>query len=410
MARLTDEILGRHPESARKAFAEEMAYRLLDIRPTITGIFGESKHTPQELRSAMWERGHSGDYSPKNVKQAVKDVDDKKAKSKKKPVKESLDEVEAPIKGPSAGMMLSNPIQIVQNQDAEPGQFKSTGSKSPARLADVPDPSGTFPARTRRDTEDAVASRAPHMTKLTADWSTTIPDHAFDPNLDAEAEYYPLFSMYKSLLFPAMAATSQTSEEVDNVVENASNSVEGLEKFGLGSLYDLHAHHMIEGNRGSAKKVVQHVRDKYGSDAANDMMAHGMFRHFQMHPDATQYSELTPAMAKQAADRLRRMADSPLREAGPALEESAFDPSKKGLLDLWDEHARRSEAHGSGARHEILNRIESHVEDHYGKEGLRKMKLHSDLSRVLHSSGMSEKPHVKALLDNMRAHESSAAR
>src|SRR5574337_734538 len=323
----------------------------------------------------------------------------RKAKDKKS-VKEDINEVEVPRTGPSLGMLLSNPIKRTENQDAEPGQFNALHGKSPARLADRKDSLQGFPAKTRADTDGAAARRAPHFHGLSSDYIlTTLPDHEFDPNLDAEAEYYPLFSMYRSMALIPTGAPTQAEEVEDIDEERLLES--GLDNFSLPELFYTHGKRMAKTGKATLS-IQNHVRSKYGEDAFKDLMAHGVFNHLVAHPNAEVEKNYSRADIQKAANLLHRKAAKykPLHE--DRIDESVVDPSKMGTLDLWDEHARRSAAHGSGSRQAIIQRIEDHVKEKHGEEGLRKMRLHSDLAQVLHGSTPSDAPMVKALIDNMR--------
>lgn len=331
----------------------------------------------------------------------------------RKDIKEDLDEVEAPANFWNAGMAGMNPIQVSQKQPAEPGQFKATLTKSPKRLADQDSSLEGKPKAVRDETEATATSRGPKTIELTGDWHADVPDHQFDPKLDSETEYYPLFSQFKSLgAYPSGPARAWESEEIDedelneiskktlgSYIRGASTSMMvagiGLAKAALNS----------EEQKKEAKKIGKRVMGidravKKLSESSASLMAAAT----KDEKKAAEQDKKKPAEFKKLHDKHEAEVKTKMKELGEeALQEGLFDPAKQPLLALWDEHARRSDAHGSGSRTEILKRIEDHVAKKHGQEGLKKMRLHSDLSNALKNSVSGDKGHLQALLGNMRS-------
>lgn len=626
---LTESLVGKKPATAAKLFAEAMEARLDEISKKTLGNYVsragrhnekiavrykelenmEDKLNHVNHRISPEVHGETGSWKQDSelLSGAIRSIRDKKAslndklrkrsegiyKAVKKLTKEDLDEVEAPANFWNAGMAKMNPIQVSQKQPAEPGQFKATGQKSPKRLADQDSSLEGAPQAVRKATCDDAASRGPKEIELTGDWQADVPDHDFDPKLDSETEFYPLFSQFKAMgAYPSGPARAWESEEID---ESEGFDTSYMDHPIFRRNFNSHIdkakdhnnaeHHFVTTNNGTDHHVrIQHSNDgkSYSAQVYSDAhgqrrsgwdvgktsheafdKAHKAYKENYKMPEYMKEDELNELSKKTlskyvdvAADKLaghaylagggsgldkegktkefrkavnrlkgiklankklsedsaslmatatkdekkaaeqdkkkssefkklhdkhetevkakmkelgeealdeisKKTLASYLKKAKPqkrglsvkidndfkkmqhatdwspdseamkaakrtnsishkyhtrnagiqkatkklsenALEEGLFDPTKQPLLGLWDEHARRADAHGSGSRNEILKRIEDHVANKHGQEGLKKMKLHTDLTNALKRSTSNDKGHLQALLGNMR--------
>lgn len=341
---------------------------------------------------------------------------------KHRPLDESLvaiSEVEAPANFWNAGMAKMNPIQVSQKQPAEPGQFKATLTKSPKRLADQGSSLEGKPRAVRDETKATAISRGPKTIELTGDWHADVPDHQFDPKLDSETEYYPLFSQFKAMgAYPSGPARAWESEEIDE------DELNEISKKTLGRYIERAANSkMMAGVRSQEapidseeeKKQLNKIRTRsHGISRAvkklTEDSASLMATATKDEKKAAEQDKKKPSEFKKFHDKHETEVKAKMKELGEeTLDEGLFDPAKQPLLALWDEHARRTDAHGSGSRNEILKRIEDHVAKKHGQEGLKKMRLHTDLTNALKHSLSPDKGHLQSILGNMRSRCSMGA-
>src|SRR6185437_13538252 len=197
-----------------------------------------------------------------------------------------LTEVEAPANFWNAGMSKMNPIQVSQKQPAEPGQFKATLGKTPTRLADRDSSLEGAPKAAREATNDAATSRAPKEIELTGDWQADLPDHQFDPKLDSEAEYYPLFSQFKAMgAIPSGPAMAWEETEINEstafdksyqkhpVFKNNFGSVTHAAVYGKGERF----HSYKKGDTEHSLRILHHPENNDYSAELNST-AHGYRR------------------------------------------------------------------------------------------------------------------------------------
>lgn len=442
---ITESLVGKKPATAAKLFAEEMEARLDELSKKTLGRYinkaivdRDARHFERDYskRAAnqLLQSGHkekAEEHSARAVASAKKGINRTAGINNAidKLTKEDLDEVEAPANFWNAGMAKMNPIQVSQKQPAEPGQFKATGQKSPKRLADQDSSLEGAPQAVRKATCDDAASRGPKEIELTGDWQADVPDHDFDPKLDSETEFYPLFSQFKAMgAYPSGPARAW--EETDIKAHKAykknykmpeymkEGELNELSKKTLSKYVDVaadklagHAYLAGGGSRldkeGKTKEFRKAVNRLKGIKLANKKLSEDsaslMATATKDEKKAAEQDKKKPSEFKKLHDKHETEVKAKMKELGEeALDEGLFDPAKQPLLALWDEHARRADAHGSGSRNEILKRIEDHVANKHGQEGLKKMKLHTDLTNALKRSTSNDKGHLQALLGNMR--------
>lgn len=525
---LTEALVSKKPATASKLFKEAMDQRLDELsKKTLASYTRRAAYDLQDLAKKEQKARSASDALPGSMSFDKRETGDavyaarhainKEAKkhgekaykrqhgiyrATKKLAEDEVNEVEAPANFWNAGMSRANPIQVSQKQPAEPGQFKATNVKSPTRLADRDSALEGAPRATRQATADEATRRGPRTIELTGDWQADIPDHQFDPKLDSETEYYPLFSQFKSLgAYPSGPAMAWEEEQIDEAQDfdpsyrehtvfkktfgrnhpaealaNArihrytspggtqhevrmesspdhssyraeiSSANYGNKRMGSGIAATSHeafdkAHKAYKENfkmpeymtedelseiskealGGYIKKAAdQGMQDAYISGGATgivdkdprDKLYKSAIKRLKGVAKATDKLTGTakvPAGEKQRPIEMlkkiseaedKKKVDSVVEET---LDEGLFDPAKHELLGLWDEHARRADAHGSGSRNEILKRIEDHVAKKHGVVGLKKMRLHTDLTNALKHSISGDKGHLQALLGNMRS-------
>lgn len=565
---LTEALISKKPATASKLFKEAMDQRLDELSKKTLGnyisraVVNRDRHI-KDSQSARSGMDALGNISIDNAKESqAKDnfrqiLGDKERASREKMhkrergilhalgklTKEDLDEVEAPANFWNAGMSRANPIQVSQKQPAEPGQFKATNVKSPTRLADRDSALEGAPRATRQATADEATRRGPRTIELTGDWQADIPDHQFDPKLDSETEYYPLFSQFKALgAYPSGPAMAWEEEQIDEAQDfdpsyrehtvfkktfgrnhpgealaharihrytspngtqhevrmesspdhssyraeissaNYGNKRMGsgiaatsheafdkahkaykenfkmpeymkedelneISKETLGKYINRASHGEVEG-KPYKKNNLYGYGEKHAEQAADREKLHNAHNtlsglnvmdnetSYKLHKANVTLNDREAERGRKEYNRVKGIKNAVGKLTGTAkvpagekqrpiemlkkiseaedkkkvdsvteetLDEGLFDPAKHELLGLWDEHARRADAHGSGSRNEILKRIEDHVAKKHGVVGLKKMRLHTDLTNALKHSISGDKGHLQALLGNMRS-------
>lgn len=237
---------------------------------------------------------------------------------------DALDEIEAPIRHPNDAMAAMNPISVHDEPNAAPGQFKPTLAKDRSRVADTPDRlEDPYLIAKRGEADKFIASRRPADIWPSSSWT---PDRSAFPaavNSNDILKFYPIFRIAGNL-----------------VLANAASRT-GVYEAAIESLSDGYTHEeLVETRRNMA-------------------LAENL--------DADQLEELAAVN-----DVLTGKGVKPFNE-------QQFDPAGKSNRELWDEYHRRSEAHGSGSRHDVMQAIEDAIGKSGGPEAVRKMKLYTEL-------------------------------
>jgi hypothetical protein len=247
-----------------------------------------------------------------------------------------LDEIEAPVRHPNDAMAKVNPIDLHDDPNAAPGMFKATLAKDRTRVADTPDRfEDPFLSAKRAEVDQYIASRRPAEIWPSTAWT---PDRsAFPPAVNDNdiLKFYPIFRIAGNLVL----ANAQPKTDVYNV-------------------------------------AVESLQDGYSKEAL---------------VEARRVMAFADNLSPDQLEELAAVNDVLTGNVPTQVDEQQFDPAGKSNRELWDEYHRRSEARGSGSRHDVMDAIESAVLKSGGPEAVRKMKLYTELRSASNGNGAVSK-------------------
>lgn len=250
---------------------------------------------------------------------------------------EVLDEIEAPVRHPNDAMARMNPIDVHNEPNAVPGQFKpALISKDLTRMADLPAADDGNPdlLKHRAEVDQYIASRRPETIEPELRWT---PDRSAFPqavNDNDILKFYPIFRIASNLVLGGNQRESQT-------YESAAAAIVGMKE----------------------SDALAERRELALAENLND-------------DQLARLTALNDAVTNASVD-----------DSGMIVEARTFGVDGKSPKELWDEYSRRSAAHGSGSRHEVMDAIESAISRAGGPEAVRKMKLYANLRAAGRNGG-----------------------